>query len=89
MPLMSAIPAPSTPVTVGSDDHLAAVVGVCAVHIQLQLFPFITFNNGEEILILSKKQRHPAGQRVSNFQSMSPLVCKASTSYINVSAPIM
>lgn len=62
MPLMSVIPAASPPVTVGSDDHLVAVVGVCAVHVQLQLFPVVTFNNGEEILILLKEQRHPAGQ---------------------------
>lgn len=76
MSLMTVIPSLSTPVTAWSDDHLAAVVCICAVHIQLQLFPFIRFNDGEEILTLLKEQRHRAGQPIANFQSELLLICK-------------
>lgn len=66
---MNVIPALSTPVAVWCDDHLTAVVCVRVVNIQLQLFPFMGFNEGEQIITLLKKQRYTAGQQVSTFKS--------------------
>lgn len=48
------VPALTAPGAVGGDAHLAAVVQVRAVHVQLQLLPFMLPQHGEEILILFK-----------------------------------
>lgn len=62
------VPALSTPAAVGGDEHLAAVVCIRAVYVQLQLLPFAPLNYGEEILTLFEKQRrHPADQPNSNL----------------------
>lgn len=79
------VPALSTPVTVWSDDHLAAVVCVCVVHIQLQLLPLIGFDDGEEVLTLWTDHNQPT----ANLQSVLLLGRKARTSFIKVSAPMM
>lgn len=79
------VPALSAPVTVWSDDHLAAVVCICVVHIQLQLLPLIRFNDGEEVLALWTDQNQPT----ANLQSELLLGRKACTSFIKVSAPMM
>lgn len=50
-------PALSAPAAVGGDEHLAAVVQVCAVHIQPQLLPLVLPQHGEEILILFEGTR--------------------------------
>lgn len=75
--LVTVIPALSAPVTVWSDDHLAAVVCVRVVHIQLQLLPLVGFNDGEQIFTLPTEQRHTAGQPVANIKSTLLLICKA------------
>ncbi len=88
--LMTVIPALSTPVTVWSDDHLATVVCICAVNIQLQLLPLVGFNDGEQIFTLVAEQRYTAGQPVANFKStnLTTHLSEASTSFMTVSAPM-
>lgn len=53
--LVTCVPALTAPAAVGGDAHLAAVVQVRAVHVQLQLLPFMPPQHGEEILILFKR----------------------------------
>lgn len=50
-------PAVSTPATVGRDQHFAAVVHFCVVHIQLQLFALVLFHDGEQIIALEEEHR--------------------------------
>lgn len=52
---MSSAPAFSTPVTVGRDQHLAAVVRFRVVHVQLQLVALVLFHDGEQIIALEEE----------------------------------
>lgn len=55
---MISVPALSTPVRVGSDEHLTTVVCVGVVHVQFQLFPIMGFNKGKQILALFREQSY-------------------------------
>lgn len=45
-----ALPAISSPGTVGCDDHLSTVIGVGVVHVELQAFPLMTLDQREKVL---------------------------------------
>lgn len=47
-----ALPAISSPGTVGCDDHLSAVIGVGVVHVELQALPLVTLDQREKVLRL-------------------------------------
>lgn len=87
--MIFAVPAFATPGTVGPDQHLAAVVRVRAVHVHLQLFAFVLFHDGEQILALEESTEEinpsPTSTRVKYLLSSAG----ACTSFIKVSDPIM
>lgn len=45
-----ALPAISSPGTVGCDDHLSTVIGVGVVHVELQALPLVTLDQREKVL---------------------------------------
>lgn len=53
-PRMGSAPALSAPCAVGRDDHLPAIIRVRVVHVQLQTFSFVRFNQREKVLRLQK-----------------------------------
>lgn len=65
--MIFAIPAFSTPGTVGRDQHLAAVVHVRVVHVHLQLFALVLFHNGEQIFGLEEST--DKNEPIANFHS--------------------
>jgi hypothetical protein len=60
------LPALSTPFRVWSDDHLPTVVRVSVIYIQLKPFPFMSFNEGEEIFRLRGRQSQTLYQSSSS-----------------------
>lgn len=55
------IPAVSAPVRVRGDDHLAAVVCICVVNVELQLLPFVRFDEREQVFVLSREEKYRPG----------------------------
>lgn len=51
-----ALPAISSPGTVGCDDHLSTVIGVGVVHVELQALPLVTLDQREKVLRLQRKK---------------------------------
>lgn len=56
-----ALPAISSPGSVGCDDHLSTVIGVGVVHVELQAFPLMTLDQREEVLRLQRERRKQRG----------------------------
>lgn len=52
----NALPALSAPGTVGSDDHLSAVIRVSVVHVELEAFPFVRLYQREQVLRLHRRE---------------------------------
>lgn len=89
MTVMFSIPAFSTPATVGRDQHLAAVVCVCAVHIHLQLLAFVLFHDGEQIFALEESTDGINPSPTFTQLQYLPSSAWAWTCFITVSVPIM
>lgn len=45
-----ALPAISSPGTVGCDDHFSTVIGVRVVHVEFQALPLMTLDQREKVL---------------------------------------
>lgn len=88
--VMSSAPAFSTPVTVGRDQHLAAVARFRVVHVQLQLVALVLFHDGEQIIALEEERGWNQPLR-RLFIRMKYLLSpeRVCTSFIKVSVPIM
>lgn len=87
---MPSAPAFSAPATVGRDQHLAAVVRVRVVHVQLQLVAVVLFHGGEQTLALEEERgRNQPLRRLSIGVKYLLWPGRARTSSIKVSVPIM
>lgn len=45
-----ALPAISSPGTVGCDDHFSTIIGVGVVHVELQALPLVALDQREKVL---------------------------------------
>lgn len=62
----------STPVRVWGDDHLAAVVYIRIVNVQLQLLSFMRFDEGEQVFALFGGQKDQENENIDQNGSKVP-----------------